>query len=923
MRRVLIGVGIAVVVVIAGLFIAVSLIDVNKFRPQIEAQLQKSIHRQVTLGNMSLKIFPLAVKIDSLSISEDPAFGSGHPFATASDVSASAGLFSLLRGAPEVKSIQLNRPQIELIRNAAGQWNFTSMTRSDSKSDSNSSLSFNSLKIDDGQVAFTDAVQKIPRTIYDHIGMQLTDFAPNKRFGLDLDMHFPGSGKQLLSLKSKIGPMPQSGSLASTPVDGKISLEELTLSGISKFAAGALPPNTDGTVSGDATLKTDNEVLSSAGNLRLTNTTVKGSKIDYTIETTFDVSDNRKTDQLNIKSADLKLGSTPFSISGIVDSSHTPVNLDVRLGTKNASITDLAKLAGSLGVAFNPAYQVKGQLTADISAKGPSSGPQLAGTVSGRDIAVSGGEIKEPVQVSALNLTLSPTSIVSSPFTAQSGSTRVDTSFMASGYTTKNMLIDASLKTDNADIAELVNMAKAYGVDAAKGMTGTGRLSLNVHVQGPLAESAKLNYAGSGNISGATLNMPAALTKPVSISSATLGFAQSSASISNLAMSIGGTALKGNLSAKNLSAPQVSFQLAADKINTAELQQLTAVPNNQTKASAGSKSSEPSLLSRTTGGGTLSAGTIVANDLTLTNVNTSVKLNNGVISLSPLTANLFGGKENGTMTLDTRPANALCAVNAKFTGVDANALLSALSSTKDTLYGSLAATTNVNFTLLPAAELPKTLSGTVGFNLANGELKRVNVLNEISRVAKFLNPGQASSSGSDTKLTKLAGSMNIRNGLATTNDLVAAIEGGSISGKGSVDLASQALNMDVNAVLTSGLTKAVGGTGVGGFMTTALANNKGEMVVPVKVTGTLQKPVFTPDAAAMAQMKLKNLLPTTGNPTAGVAGALLGGKGGGVGDVLNSLTGGQKQTPQGQQQQQQKPQDALKGLLNGLGKKKQ
>lgn len=948
MRRILIGVGIVLVVVIVGLFITVSLIDVNKFRPQIQAQIEKAIHRDVTLGNMSLKLLPLSVKVESLSVSEDPSFKSGRPFATAQDVFVSAGLLSILRGSPEVKSISLSHPQVELIRNASGNWNFASMTKSDpNKKESNSELTLNSFKIEDGQVGYTDAVQNVPRTVYDHIGMELTDYAPNKRFGLNLDVHFPGSGKQLLSLKSKIGPIPQTGSAAATPetgsaaatpVDGKVSLEEVTLSGFSKFAAGAIPPNTDGTASGEATLKSDNDTLKAEGNLKLANTVIKGSKIDYPIEATFNVDDNRKTDVINVKSADLKLGSTPFSMSGIIDNSKKPAILDVKLGTKNASITDLAKLAGSFGVAFNPAYQVKGQLTADLSAKGPSTSPQLSGKISGRDLSASGGEIKQPVQISALDIALSPNTLTANPFTAQSGSTRVDANFTATNYTAKNMSVDGSLKTANADIAELVNMAKAYGVDAAKGMSGTGKLSLNVRVQGPVSDTAKLTYAGTGAVSGATLNVPAALTKPVSISNANLNFAQNSAAISNLAMSVGSTSLKGNLSAKNFAAPQVSFQLAADKINTTELQQLTAT-NNKPASGAESKpaatpkpaaSSQPSLLSRTTGGGTLSAGTIVADDFTLTDVKTTVKLANGVITLSPLTSTLYGGQETGTITLDTRPATALCSVNAKLSGVDSNALLSAVSSAKDTLYGSLGATTNLSFALLPASELPKTLNGTMAFNVSNGELKRINILNEISRIAKFLNPGKASgSSGDATKLTKLSGSMNLRNGEGTTNDLVAAIESGSLSGKGTVNLASQALNMDVNAVLSSGVTSAVGGTGVGGFLNTAMANNKGELVVPVKVGGTLQKPVITPDAAAMAQMKVKNLLPTTGNPAAGVAGAVLSGKGGGVKGILNGVTGGgqpqgQEQQPgQAQQQQQQKPQDAVKGILKGFGRKKQ
>lgn len=930
MRRILIGVGIAVVLVIVGLFVAVSLIDVNKYRPQIQAQIEKAIHRNVTLGQMSLKLLPLGVKVQSLSISDDPAFQSGHPFASASDVSVSAGLFSLLRGAPEVKSIRLNRPQIELIRNAAGKWNFASMTQ-EKKSESKSEFSLNSLVINDGQVAYTDAMQNIPRSIYDHIDMELSDYAPDKRFGLDLSVHFPGNGKQLLALKSKIGPIPQEGSVASTPVDGTVSLEEVTLSGLSKFAAGSLPPNTDGTASGEATLKSDNENLKLDGKLKLADAVIKGSKLGYPIEANFDVTDNRKNDQINIKTGDLKVGTTPFSISGTIDNSKKPANLDVKLNTKNASITDLANLAGSLGLAFNSAYQTKGQLTADITAKGPTNAPQLSGKISGRDLAVSGGEIKQPVQVSSIDLTLSPESIVSSPFTAQSGSTKLDANFTATNYNTKNMTIDASAKTQGADIAELINMAKAYGMEASKGMTGSGKLNLNVHVQGPVAETAKLNYAGSGSIAGATVNAPAVLTKPVSVSQANLSFSQNTASISNLAMAVGSTSLKGDLNAKNLSAPQVSFKLAADKLNTAELQTLMAKPANEPAAAKApaAKASEPSLLSRTTGGGTFTAGTIVADDFTLTNVNTTAKLNNGVITLSPLTADIFGGKEAGTIVLDTRPATALCQVNAKLNGVDTNALLSAVSTAKDTLYGSLAATSNLSFALLPAAELPKTLNGTLGFNVSNGELKRVNILNEISKVAKFLNPGAAGGdSGNATKLSKLSGNLNIHNGEATTNDLVAALSAGSLSGKGSVNLASQALNMDVNAVISSGISGAVGGTNVGGFLNTALANNKGELVVPVKVTGTLQAPKFTPDTGAIAQMKLKNLLPTTGNPAAGVAGAILGGKGGGVKGLLNGLAGGgqQQQQQQGQpqqQQKQQKPEDAIKGILKGFGKKKQ
>ena len=69
--------------------------------------------------------------------------------------------------------------------------------------------------------------------------------------------------------------------------------------------------------------------------------------------------------------------------------------------------------------------------------------------------------------------------------------------------------------------------------------------------------------------------------------------------------------------------------------------------------------------------------------------------------------------------------------------------------------------------------------------------------------------------------------------------------------------------MHVNAVLGKDLSQKVGGTGIGGFMNTALANKNGELVIPVIVTGNLNHPVIAPDVEKLAQMKLNNLLPTS------------------------------------------------------------
>src|SRR4051794_4866858 len=98
MRRLLIIFGIAIGAIVILLALGATLLNVNRFRPRIQAELQAKLGRPVTLGELHLHLFPFAVKADGLTIAESPAFGSGQPFATAQEVYASAGLFSLIEG---------------------------------------------------------------------------------------------------------------------------------------------------------------------------------------------------------------------------------------------------------------------------------------------------------------------------------------------------------------------------------------------------------------------------------------------------------------------------------------------------------------------------------------------------------------------------------------------------------------------------------------------------------------------------------------------------------------------------------------------------------------------------------------------------------------------------------------------------------
>jgi len=69
--------------------------------------------------------------------------------------------------------------------------------------------------------------------------------------------------------------------------------------------------------------------------------------------------------------------------------------------------------------------------------------------------------------------------------------------------------------------------------------------------------------------------------------------------------------------------------------------------------------------------------------------------------------------------------------------VEANQLLSSVSSMKDTLYGTLSATTNLTFATPQSGQIVQTLSGTMTMNLVDGKIMKLDLPGELSKIGKF------------------------------------------------------------------------------------------------------------------------------------------------------------------------------------------
>jgi uncharacterized protein involved in outer membrane biogenesis len=209
------------VVILIAIAVGVLMGKVDSWRPRIQAELQQKLNRPVSIGHLSLKLLPLELKMDGFSIAEASPFPQDRPFAKADSVFVSVSIWSVLRGNPEVNDLLLDKPQIELIRNSAGVWNYSSLGNGNSgKSHSGASeFSLDLLDITDGQLGYTDQLNKEARSVYDHIDLRVTNFAPGVHFGLNLGVHFPGEGQQMLEFNGKAGPLGIASENAVPPVN--------------------------------------------------------------------------------------------------------------------------------------------------------------------------------------------------------------------------------------------------------------------------------------------------------------------------------------------------------------------------------------------------------------------------------------------------------------------------------------------------------------------------------------------------------------------------------------------------------------------------------------------------------------------------------------------------------------------------------
>ncbi|GAC1672610.1 MAG: hypothetical protein PVS2B2_05050 [Candidatus Acidiferrum sp.] len=119
----LIVVGTAGILLLTFLFLVPSLIQVDRYRPQVISYLQEKTGKQVEIGRLALTFFPVSIQIHNFGVKNPPLFPTGYVVQVAR-IDAELNVRALLHREVVINSLVLEDPILHLTSDPDGPWNF-------------------------------------------------------------------------------------------------------------------------------------------------------------------------------------------------------------------------------------------------------------------------------------------------------------------------------------------------------------------------------------------------------------------------------------------------------------------------------------------------------------------------------------------------------------------------------------------------------------------------------------------------------------------------------------------------------------------------------------------------------------------------------------------------------------------------------
>ncbi len=234
-----------IVIVLVVTFLALSLNTlIEKNRENIQVQIQKALGRSIAFDNLRLDLWGgLGLTAQNVRISDDPRFAA-TPLIQTKELKMQVRWLPLLRWNIEISKFILEEPEIQIIKNEAGNFNILALAgprkkvkgtkekkikeATETKRQSPLTFLVSRIRVSQGKIHYVDRSSKQPVEIHlQNLDLDLKGVGLKGTARIKLAANLLDGQSQNLTLEGSVGPFNSGGKWTQIPLDLQMGIESL------------------------------------------------------------------------------------------------------------------------------------------------------------------------------------------------------------------------------------------------------------------------------------------------------------------------------------------------------------------------------------------------------------------------------------------------------------------------------------------------------------------------------------------------------------------------------------------------------------------------------------------------------------------------------------------------------------------------
>jgi len=368
--------------------------------------------------------------------------------------------------------------------------------------------------------------------------------------------------------------------------------------------------------------------------------------------------------------------------------------------------------------------------------------------------------------------------------------------------------------------------------------------------------------------------------------------------LDNLTLALDDSTITGNLTLAGLDndlvPPASTFDLSVTSLNLDRY--LEPEEESSVNNSVGNTPLPVDTLRNLNLKGQVRVEHLTYSNLNLDNLSLAINASDGELALAPINANLYQGSYTGDIRLSTGGSIPVASLDTRLENIY---LAPLLRDFMDASYVS--GTGDIRLNLAGRGEdtatIKRNLNGTGSMALHDGILEGVDVGSVLAQVETMIREQRPANivRGERTPFDTFSASVEVQNGIVTTNDLLIESSGFDVSGRG---ILANLTNNTINFNLVANVDESPA--------TDERAYDIGGYALPIACTGALAEPSCLPDIQAIIAGAIQSAIQR------GLTDLLQRA----IGDEVSESTGSDTSTEPTPQQEEQQPLDPREELLN-------